>query len=129
MVTISQQITPADYKKAQTFLLRIKPVLTTGDCTFATTAKNKSFERQFSLRHEQKIKIIKSLTADDCIKVEPNNNPRFEKSEIYVFLKCVTLPVYGEDESHTIYIKIYLVEMQPYDSVIVISFHEEGQYD
>ncbi len=129
MVVIAQRLTPVDYQKAQSFLSLIKPILAIGDCTFVVNAKNKSFDRHFSLRNEDKIEILKSLVADDCIKVEQNNNSRYEDSEVYVFLKCVTLLVYGQSEPHTIYIKIYMREQHDYDKVIVISFHEEGQYD
>ena len=75
------------------------------------------------------MKIMKQLCPEDCIKVEPNNNPRFEQTDIFVFLKCVEILVYGESETHKLYIKIYLREQKTYDTVIVISFHEEGLHD
>ena len=37
--------------------------------------------------------------------------------------------VYGENETHKLYIKMYLAETPSFDIVIVISFHEEGMYD
>ena len=67
-----------------------------------------------------------SIRPEDCVKIEPNNNPRFVDSDVYVFIKNDEIMVYGELELHKLYIKIYLREKKTYDTVIVISFHEEG---
>jgi len=83
----------------------------------------------FPLRHEEKVRIIKELLPEDCVKVEPNDNPRFEQTDIFVFIKSVEIMVYGEEEPHKLYIKIYLREQKNYDTVIVISFHEEGVFE
>ena len=77
---------------------------------------------------ETKKDILRSLTADDCIGIEPNNNPRYPEAEVYKFIKACRLYVYGEETNVTLYIKAYLREKQYYDVVIVISFHEEGMY-
>ena len=72
--------------------------------------------------HEEKVNIIKSLEKHDCIKIEPNNNPRYTDSEVYVFSKDCKLFIYGEEEILTLYIKMYVQESSNYDVVIVIFF-------
>ena len=129
MIYIANRLSVADYKKAEEFLKRIKPLLATNDCQFKKSFKNTAFDRQFNLQNEQKIEIIKSLTAYDCIKIAPNDNPRYSESEVYQFIKCIDLLVYGENETRKLYIKMYLAEQPSFDIVIVISFHEEGEYD
>ncbi len=126
MIRIGTPLSETDFVKVKEFLTKIKPLLASNECTFQISEKNKDFDRQFSLRDAEKINIIKSLTAEDCVKVEPNNNPRFTDTDVYVFIKCVEIVVYGEVEPHKLYIKIYLREKKTYDTVIVISFHEEG---
>ena len=129
MICIANRLSAADYQKAEEFLKRIKPLLLTNECQFKKSYKNNAFDQQFNLRNEQKVEIIKSLTADDCVKIAPNDNPRYADSEVYQFIKCVELLVYGENETHKLYIKMYLAETPSFDIVIVISFHEEGMYD
>lgn len=128
MICIANRLSAANYKKAEEFLKRIKPLLATNECQFKKSLKNTAFDQQFNLRNEQKIEIIKSLTADDCIKIAPNDNLRYADSEVYQFIKYVELLVYGENESHKLYVKMYLAEQTHFDIVIVISFHEEGEY-
>ncbi len=72
--------------------------------------------------------ILRSLTADDCTAIEPNNNSRYPDAEVYKFIKNCRLSVYGEDTDVKLYIKTYLREGKTRDIVIVISFHEEGMY-
>lgn len=109
--------------------MRIKPIIATNDCTFEPTEKNKIFERLFSLRHEQKVRMIKDLTAEDCVEISPNENSRYEDGEVYIFIRDYELPAYGEFECVTLYIKMYLHEEKTYDLVVVISFHPEGMYN
>ncbi len=115
-------------RRAQDFLDRIKPVLSTNECTFQQNEKNKEFDRQYNLRHEEKIRLIRSLEAADCVKIDPNNNSRYADSEVYIFIKSYLLTVYGEEKPVRIYIKMYLAETKTYDYVIVISFHQEGMF-
>lgn len=116
-------------ERAAHFLIKIKPVLSTNDCKFVMNAKNQAFSRRFPLKHEAKVAIIRSLVPEDCIAVEPNDNPRYSESEVYKFLKKCILPCYGEEESVELYIKMYLCEEKTYDYVIVISLHESGMYE
>lgn len=129
MIHIRIPLSDTDFNKVKDFLAKIKPLLAVNECHFQPSEKNRDFDRQCPLRHEEKVKIIKSLTPEDCVKVEPNNNPRFEETDIFVFIKCVEITVFGETEPHKLYIKIYLREHKKYDNVIVISFHEEGLHD
>lgn len=81
------------------------------------------------MKDADKIKILKDLVPEDCVKIESNDNPRYEESEVYVFIKLVEILVFGETEPHKLYIKMYLREHTTFDVVIVISFHEEGMHD
>ena len=87
------------------------------------------FDRLHPLTNEQKTNIIQSLLAEDCVNIEPNNNPRYSESEVYVFIKTLQITSYGEEETVSLYIKMYLNEQDRMDFVIVISFHIEGLYD
>lgn len=129
VIPISCSLSPEDYKKAEAFIRKIKPLLKTGDFQIEQTAKNISFDRQFSLTHQTKCEILKSLTADDCYNIEPNNNPRYKTAEVYKFFKEIELIVFGESTQTKLYLKMYIRESTTYDIVIVISFHEEGMHD
>ena len=129
VIHIGDLLLPEDIEKARSFLTRIKPVLLTKECVFKQSEKNILFDRYHPLIHEEKIDIIKALVAEDCVKIEPNNNPRYAESEVYVFIKTLTLNTFGEEELITLYIKMYLSEKRNYDIVIVISFHLAGMHD
>lgn len=119
-----------DYKKVKEFLEKIRPLLKTGDVTIEPTEKNKIFDRQYNMRHSEKIKVLESLTAEDCTKIEINNNPLYPKVDVYFFLKDITiLTYYGEPANPCVYIKMYTQELSTYDEVVTISFHEEGMHD
>lgn len=81
------------------------------------------------MRAADKIKVLGMLTAGDCTKIEPNNNPRYPDSEVFFFLKNIRIFVYGETEEPLVYIKMYVAELSMNDCVIVISFHKEGMHD
>lgn len=81
------------------------------------------------MRHAEKIKVLKSLTADDCTKIDFNNNPNYPSAELYFFLKDTEIVSYGEKEQISLYIKMYIDGRDRYDKTIVISFHEDGVYD
>ena len=129
VIHISYSLSSADYKKAENFIKRIRPLLSTGDIQIESTEKNKFFDRKFSLTDQKKRELLKSLTADNCYQIEPNNNPRYKTDEVYKFFKEVDLPVFGELEATTLYLKMYIRESKTYDIVIVIPFHEEGMHD
>ena len=120
VIYIANCLSSADYQK---------PLLRTKECQFKKSMKNTTFDRQFNLRNEQKIDIINSLTAGDCVKISRNDNLRYADAEVYQFIKCVELMVYGENETHKLYFKMYLAEQSTYDIVIVISFRKESEYD
>ena len=120
MISIRCSLSSEDYEKAKAFVNDIKPLLRTGDIQIERTEKNKIFDRKFSLTDQKKCDILKSLTADDCYQIEPNNNPRYKTDEVYKFLKEVELIVFGELESTKLYLKMYIRELTTYDMVIVI---------
>lgn len=126
MIRIGIPLSETDFAKAKEFLARIRPLLASNECTFPISEKNKNFDRQYPMKDNEKVGIIRLLTPEDCVKIEPNNNPRFVDADVYVFIKNAEIMVYGELELHKLYIKIYLREKKTYDTVIVISFHEEG---
>lgn len=111
------------YANAKEFLKKCKPYLRTNDCDFRPSEKNRDFDRRARLTHDEKVRIIETLTADDCVKIEKNNNPSYPDAIIYVFILDVEL-----DETVKLYIKMYLVEEKNYAVVIVISFHDEGVF-
>lgn len=123
------KLSPNERIKAQNFLDAIKPLLKTNDFRFKISEKNKNFDREYNMRDQEKKDIINSLTVDDCISIEKNINPRYMDSEIYIFLKNVTFPIYGEMGNIEIYIKMYLQECDYYNMVIVISFHKSKEYE
>lgn len=129
MLSIRSYLSPEERKKAQLFLDRIRPLLRTNDVTISQNHKNDMFDKEYNLTHAEKIKLLESLTVEECTKIEPNDNPRYPNSEIYFFLKNVQVIVYGEPATPCVYIKMYLAELPNYDSVIVISFHKEGMHD
>lgn len=129
VIHISYSLSAEDYKKAEDFIKKIRPLLSTGDIVVKKTEKNNYFDRYFSLTHQEKCDVLKTLTADDCYQIEPNNNPRYENANVYKFFKEVELPVFGEIESAKLYLKMYIAELKTYDRVIVISFHKEGMHD
>jgi len=99
VIIIGNRLLDGELKKAERFLARIRPVLATNDCQFQLNEKNIEFERSFNLSHDQKIKMIKELTAEDCIEIAPNDNPRYAESEVYKFIRCYAIPIYGELEN------------------------------
>lgn len=121
-------MTEAERLRAAGFLKRISGVLATGEFQIQQNSKNKEFDRKFNLRDGEKKEILRSLTVDDCVAVEPNDNPRYSEAEVFKFIKDWHLVVYGEEEEVTLYIKAYLREGKFSDLVIVISFHEEGMF-
>ena len=129
VILIQYLLSTEDYEKARVFIKRINPLLQTGDFQIEKTEKNKIFDRKFSLTDQKKRSILRSLTADDCYQIELNNNPRYKTNEVYKFFKEVDLIVFGELESTKLYLKMYIRELNTYDMVIVISFHEEGIHD
>lgn len=129
VILIQYSLSAEDYEKARAFIKRISPLLQTGDFQIERTEKNKIFDRKFSLTDQEKRSILRSLTADDCYQIAPNNNPRYKTDEVYKFFKEIDLIVFGELESTKLYLKMYIRELNTYDMVIVISFHEEGMHD
>lgn len=117
-----------DLLRARDFLKKINGILATGEFTIATNEKNKEFDRQYNLTHAEKQKILRSLTLEDCVAFEPNDNSRYPDAEVFIFIKNCNICSYGQEENVDLYIKEYLIEGERKDSVIVISFHEEGKY-
>lgn len=129
MIPIRTELSPDDYKKAQEFIKRMKPLLATGDITIVPTQKNIEFDRLYAFPEAKKIEVIKSLSAADCYQIEPNDNQRFGNEDVYKFFKEIGLLSYGVPEAVKLYLKLYIRERPRYDTVIVISFHEEGWHE
>lgn len=101
----------------------------TGQITFAIRDKNSEFDCKYNFKDAEKRKIIRELTADDCIGIEPNDNPRYADAEVYKFLKEISVSFYGEDEVVKLYVKGYIMVTRSMEMVVVISFHEDGIYE
>jgi hypothetical protein len=129
VVLLTYGLSPSDRKKVEEFIPRMKALLATHEYTIQINEKNREFDKAFPLRDADKWMILKSLVADDCVKVEPNNNPRYPDNEVFVFCKEATVVVYGESEELQLYLKMYIQESKTYDLVIVISFHQAGMFD
>lgn len=125
---IGSRLSDDQLEKVHTFLEKVRSLLATNDYTIKQNEKNIAFDRDFPIKDSQKKEILQSLTVEDCIAVDVNNNLRYEKSEIYKFLKNVDIFVYGELENLDLYIKMYIKEYSFFDKVIVISFHKEGVF-
>ena len=126
---IEKDLSPLEQEKAREFLKRIRPYLATNECIFQPSAKNHDFDNRYSMTHNAKVSVIKNLQAEDCIKIELNNNSRYPIAEVYIFIKSVTITVFGEEEQLKLYIKMYFLEEGNRSPIIVISFHTEGMYN
>ena len=110
-------------------LKRANALLVTNDFQIQMRDKNKRFERQYPLKNDQKVKILRSLKSEDCVDIAPNDNPRYPDNTVFKFIKKIEETFYGEKKEVTLYIKQYIVEKKDYELLMVISFHEEGDYD
>ena len=128
MTTIKTKWSEPEKQKIEQFLQHSKAILATGDYTIEPKEKNKIFERKYPLKDCDKKNILKSLSTDDCIGFEPNDNPRYSDSTVFKFIKDVKIPVYGEQQTVRLYIKQYITDVNKYEVIIVISFHEEGMH-
>ena len=129
MIHISKMLTESEREKAEGFIKKMKSLLITGEYTIRPSWKNTEFDDEYPLREEQKRAVLRSLTVDDCTKIEANTNDRYEASELFFFLKDSSFTVYGEEVTVPIYLKMYIRETKTHDMVIVISFHRSGLYD
>lgn len=129
MIKIEIQLSDMERESVRVFLARVKSLLITGEYIIKPSWKNTEFDDKYALRDAQKRKILKSLTVDDCIKIEDNTNARYDTATLFFFIKDVSIEAYGEVELVSLYLKMYIKETKTHDTVIVISFHEEGMYD
>ena len=129
MIKIEIQLSDMERESVRVFLARVKSLLITGEYIIKPSWKNTEFDDKYALRDAQKREILKSLTVDDCIKIEDNTNARYDTATLFFFIKDVSIEAYGEVELVSLYLKMYIKETKTHDMVIVISFHEEGMYD
>lgn len=129
MIKIEIQLSDMERESVRVFLARVKSLLITGEYIIKPSWKNTEFDDKYALRDAQKRKILKSLTVDDCIKIEDNTNARYDTATLFFFIKDVSIEAYGEVELVSLFLKMYIKEIKTHDTVIVISFYEEGMYD
>lgn len=129
MSRINSLLTEAEFERARLFLEKAKPIIRTGDYTIQRNYKNDTFDDEYPLKDDERKRILLSLNAEDCIKIDKNTNQRYEDSEIFAFLKKADIIAYGEEKTVKLYIKMYIRENKTFDIVIVISFHKEGVYE
>ena len=87
-----------DQARVKEFLDRAKALFPTSQYTFKPSDKNRELDIQFNLRDQEKVEILKSLTAEDCIEIRQNDNVRYPDADIFIFMKQVSLESYGEEE-------------------------------
>ena len=129
VIKIEIQLSDMERESVRIFLARVKSLLITGEYIIKPSWKNTEFDDKYALRDAQKREILKSLTVDDCIKIEDNTNARYDTATLFFFIKDISIEAYGEVELVSLYLKMYIKETKTHDTVIVISFHEEGMYD
>ena len=129
VIKIEIQLSDMERESVRVFLARVKSLLITGEYIIKPSWKNTEFDDKYALRDAQKRKILKSLTVDDCIKIEDNTNARYDTATLFFFIKDVSIEAYGEVELVSLFLKMYIKKTKTHDTVIVISFHEEGMYD
>ena len=125
----SQQLNDSERKRVRAFLAKAHSLLATGDYTIQPSWKNTEFDDKYALRDSQKRAILKTLTVEDCIRIEDNTNTRYDEATLFFFIKEVSIEAYGEEETVRLYLKMYIKETKTNEMIIVISFHEEGKYD
>jgi len=91
---IASRLSDEQLEKVHIFLDKVRSLLATNDFVIKMNEKNIAFDRAFPIKDSQKKEILQSLTVDDCIAVEFNNNLRYEDSEIYKFLKNVDIYIF-----------------------------------
>lgn len=129
MIFIEKVLTPDEKQKVSEFLDKMKSLLITNDYTFKVSDKNTETDRLYALRDKDKVKILKALKTEDCIDITLNKNPRFDDSEMYIFLKKVNVSILGETEKIELYIKLYIKWYPSFDKIIVVSFHKSQMYE
>lgn len=129
MFSISYPWTSEDRKIIGEFLQHAKALLATGELKVEPTSKNTKFKQKYPLRHKEIVKLLKSLQVEDCIDYGPNNNPKYPDATVFKFIKTCELSSFGEIQEVCLYIKEYIIEKGSFETVCVISLHEEGMYD
>ena len=129
VIFIDNQLTNEEIEKVKNFLSWAQPLISSNDFQIKPSEKNRNFDIEFSMKHEDKKEILQTLTSDDCVEIRTNTNPRYQDAELYIFLKSVDSFFYGEPQTIDVYIKMYIKQYNYYDKVIVISFHKEGEFD
>lgn len=112
--------------RAFEFLNQARVLFVTGEFKIERRLENLQFEKRFGLRHEQKKEMLLALIPEDCFSIEPNDNLRYKDAMVYKFKHTYDINSYGEIERVTAYIKMYLDEEKAYNTVIVISLHEDN---
>ena len=67
MIRIGIPLSETDFAKAKEFLARIRPLLASNECTFQISEKNKNFDRQYPMKDNEKVEIIRLLRPEDCV--------------------------------------------------------------
>ena len=76
-IPISRVWTAEERTLINDFLVNAKALLATKDFIIQPTPKNKAFQKRYPLRSDDQIAILRSLQVEDCVSVEPNDNPRY----------------------------------------------------
>lgn len=92
--------------------------------------KNTDFSRDYEIFQQDQVRMILRLSGQDCVAIEPNNNPRYPRSLVYVFKREYEGLCYKGEEAEKpvgLYIKLYINDdhSRHYGRVIAISFHPD----
>lgn len=77
----------------------MRPLIKFGEYTIQRNWKNEEFEETYPMRDADRRRILDSLSAEDCIRINRNTNPRYDDAEVFVFLKDAAVYIYGEMEN------------------------------
>ena len=116
------------FSDAQEFLECVRSRLVTNEYQVSQYYKNKEFLEKYKIKDCKVKEMLLALTGTDCISIEPNDNPSYPEATVYKFVRTYELDFFGVDSLIDVYIKMYLLEKQTCDLVMVISIHEDKNF-
>lgn len=114
--------------EVQKFLERVRSRIVTNEYQVSSHYKNKDFLEKYKIKDCKVKEILLALSGTDCISIEQNDNPSYPEATVYKFVRTYELDFFGVDSLIDVYIKMYLLEKQTCDLVMVISIHEDKNF-
>jgi len=116
------------FSDAQKFLECVRSRLVTNEYQIVKRGKNDEFLEKYKIKDNKVKEMLLALSGTDCISIEPNDNPNYPEATVYKFVKKYELDFFGVDSLIDVYIKLYILEKQTCDLVMVISIHEDKNF-